>query len=64
MNAVSTAAGGCGVLAAGYLKRAIGLDTVFAYLTVIFAAAGFILLLGYRLFMRTDIVRARSAAAL
>ena len=62
MNAVSTAAGGCGVLVAGYLKRAVGLDTIFASVSGIFLLAGLVLLLGYRFFMRTDIARAQSAA--
>ncbi|MBP7140273.1 MAG: MFS transporter [Opitutaceae bacterium] len=62
MNAVSTAAGGCGVFAAGYLKREIGLDMVFAGLSAIFALAGFMLLIGYRFFMRADIARAQTTA--
>ena len=62
MNAVSTAAGGCGVLVAGYLKRAVGLDTIFASVSGIFLLAGLVLLLGYRFFMRTDIAQAQSAA--
>ena len=62
MNAVSTAAGGCGVLVAGYLKRAVGLDTIFASVSGIFLLAGLVLVLGYRFFMRTDIARAQSAA--
>jgi len=62
MNAVSTAAGGCGVLVAGYLKRAVGLDTIFAGVSGIFLLAGLVLLLGYRFFMRSDLARAQSAA--
>ena len=62
MNAVSTAAGGCGVLVAGYLKRAVGLDTIFASVSGLFFLAGLVLLLGYRFFMRTDIAQAQSAA--
>lgn len=62
MNAVSTAAGGCGVLVAGYLKRTVGLDTIFASVSGIFLLAGLVLLLGYRFFMRTDIAQAQSAA--
>jgi predicted MFS family arabinose efflux permease len=61
MNAVSTAAGGCGVLVAGYLKSAVGLDTVFAGVSAIFLLAGLVLLLGYRFFMRADVARAQAA---
>lgn len=57
MNAVSTAAGGCGVLLAGVLKRELGLDAVFACAAGIFAVAGLALVTGYRLWMRRDIAR-------
>lgn len=59
MNAVSTAAGGCGVLLAGLLKRELGLDAIFAGVAVIFAVAGVALATGYRLWMRDDIARAQ-----
>jgi predicted MFS family arabinose efflux permease len=62
MNAVSTASGGCGVLIAGYLKRGIGLESVFAGISIAFIVAGVVLLLFYRLFMRADIARAQEAA--
>lgn len=62
MNAVSTAAGGCGVLMAGYLKRAIGLNTVFAGISLGFIIAGIVLLVFYRVFMRRDIARAQAAS--
>src|SRR5690606_2035883 len=39
MNAVSTAAGGCGVLVAGLLKRELGLAAIFAGVAGIFAVA-------------------------
>ncbi len=61
MNAVSTAAGGCGVLMAGYLKRAVGLETIFAGISGIFLLAGVVLLIGYRYFMRGDVARAQAA---
>jgi hypothetical protein len=63
MNAVSTAAGGCGVLMAGYLKRGIGLDAVFAGISVGFIIAGVVLLFFYHFFMRADIARAQASAA-
>ena len=63
MNAVSTASGGCGVLMAGYLKRGIGLESVFAGISIAFIVAGVVLLLFYRLFMRADIARAQEAAS-
>lgn len=59
MNAVSTAAGGCGVLLAGVLKRELGLDAIFAGVAGIFALAGVVLVTGYRLWIRADIVRAQ-----
>lgn len=59
MNAVSTAAGGCGVLLAGVLKRELGLYTVFAAAAGLFAFAGLALVTGYRLWMRGDIARAQ-----
>lgn len=62
MNAVATAAGGCGVLVAGYLKQAVGLGTIFAGIAGIFLTAGLVLLLGYRFFIRADIARAQAAA--
>ncbi|MFO1451423.1 MAG: MFS transporter [Opitutaceae bacterium] len=61
MNAVSTAAGGCGVLVAGFLKRGLGLETIFAGISGIFFVAGLVLLVGYRCFMRADVARARRA---
>lgn len=60
MNAVSTGAGGCGVLLAGFLKGHIGLGGVFAGVSVMFALAGTILLLFQRGFLRADIARARA----
>ena len=60
MNAIATASGGCGVLMAGYLKRAVGLDTVFAGISVGFIAAGIVLLVFYRCFIRQDIARAQA----
>lgn len=60
MNAVSTAAGGCGVLLAGVLKRTLGLDAIFAGVAGIFAIAGVVLVIGYRRWMRADIARAQA----
>ena len=59
MNAISTGAGGCGVLMAGFLKRHIGLDGIFAGISVGFVIAGVVLLVFYRAFMRADIRRAQ-----
>jgi predicted MFS family arabinose efflux permease len=59
MNAVSTAAGGCGVLLAGVLKRELGLYAVFASAAGLFALAGLALVTGYQLWMRGDIARAQ-----
>jgi hypothetical protein len=63
MNAISTASGGCGVLMAGYLKRGIGLNAVFAGISIGFVVAGVVLLLFYRFFIRADIARAQRFAA-
>ena len=63
MNAIATASGGCGVLIAGYLKRAVGLDTIFAGISVGFIAAGVVLLVFYRCFIRQDIARAQAFTA-
>jgi predicted MFS family arabinose efflux permease len=63
MNCVATAAGGCGVLMAGFLKRAVGLDGIFAGISIGFIIAGLVLLFFYRFFMPADIARARAAAA-
>jgi MFS transporter, Spinster family, sphingosine-1-phosphate transporter len=63
MNAVATAAGGCGVLMTGFLKRSIGLDGIFAGISVGFVIAGVILLTCHRFFVRADIARAQAAAA-
>ena len=63
MNAVATASGGCGVLMAGYLKRGIGLESVFAGISIAFLIAGIVLLVFYRFFMRADIARAQAAVA-
>jgi hypothetical protein len=59
---VSTAAGGSGVLLAGFLKRDIGLETVFAGISFAFILAGVVLLLFYRFFMRRDTARAQAIA--
>lgn len=60
MNAVATASGGCGVFLAGFLKRTLGLGTIFACIAGIFLVAGIALLIGYRRFMRADIARAQA----
>lgn len=61
MNAVATAAGGCGVLLAGFLKREVGLGGIFAGISLCFVVAGVLLLIGYRVFIRRDIARAQAA---
>jgi predicted MFS family arabinose efflux permease len=63
MNAMATASGGCGVLIAGYLKRGVGLDTIFAGISVGFIIAGLVLLVFYRFYMRQDIARAQAFTA-
>ena len=62
MNAVATAAGGCGVLLAGFLKRDVGLGTIFAGISLCFLAASALLFVGYGVFIRRDIARAQAGA--
>lgn len=62
MNSVATAAGGCGVLLAGFLKRDVGLGAIFAGISLCFVIAGVLLLGGYRWFIRADIARAQASA--
>ena len=59
MNAAATAAGGLGVLVTGIFKQRLGLQSVFASTSLMFAGAGAILLIGYLFFMKRDIERAR-----
>lgn len=59
MNACATAAGGCGVLLAGVLKRDVGLAGIFAGISLCFLVAAVVLLIGYRFFIRRDIARAQ-----
>lgn len=59
MNACATAAGGCGVLLAGVLKRDVGLGGIFAGISGCFLVAAIVLLVGYRWFIRRDIARAQ-----
>ena len=63
MNCVSTGAGGCGVLMAGFLKREFGLDAIFASISGIFVLAGGVLLFGYLKLIRRDIARAQENRA-
>jgi hypothetical protein len=51
------------VLLAGFLKREVGLAGVFAGISGCFLIAGGILLIGYGVFMRRDIERAKARAA-
>ncbi len=62
MNAVATAAGGCGVLFAGFLKREFGLAGIFAGISGLFVLASAVLFVGYRCFIRRDIARAQEWA--
>jgi predicted MFS family arabinose efflux permease len=63
MNSVATAAGGCGVFIAGYLKKGVGLHGIFAGISIGFIIAGVVLLVFYRFFMRRDIARAQAFEA-
>ncbi len=61
MNMGATAAGGGGVLLAGLLKGAVGLEGVFAGSAAIFATAALGLFVGYRFLMPADVRRAQIA---
>lgn len=60
MNACATAAGGCGVFLAGFLKESVGLGGIFGGISGIFVLAGGLLALGYFTCIRKDIARAHS----
>jgi predicted MFS family arabinose efflux permease len=62
MNACATAAGGCGVLFAGFMKHEIGLGVIFAWISAVFVLAGALLAIGYRFCIRSDIARAQALA--
>lgn len=63
MNACATGAGGSSVLLAGFLKRDVGLEAIFAGISGVFVVAGLVLLVGYHVFVRADIARAQAWAA-
>ncbi|MDO8543116.1 MAG: MFS transporter [Opitutaceae bacterium] len=63
MNTAATAAGGLGVLLTGVLKRAFGLNAIFAGISLLFVIAGVALVVAYRLWAARDIERARAASA-
>lgn len=63
MNTCATAAGGLGVLLAGVLKQAFGLNAIFAGISLLFVIAGVGLLVAYRYWAEGDLARARAATA-
>lgn len=63
MNTCATAAGGVGVLLAGILKRSLGLDAIFAGISLLFVIAGLALVVAYRRWVERDLQRARAHAA-
>ncbi len=62
MNTCATAAGGVGVLLAGVLKRSLGLDAIFAGISVLFLLAGAALVAAYRFAAERDLARAAAAS--
>jgi predicted MFS family arabinose efflux permease len=60
MNTGATAAGGLGVLLAGYLKTTFGLGTVFAGIAGLFLIAGAAMLLAAWRWAGPDIARAHA----
>ena len=63
MNTGATAAGGVGVLLTGVLKRDVGLNAVFAGISLLFVIAGAALLVAARAWVARDIAQARSTEA-
>jgi len=63
MNTCATAAGGVGVLLAGILKRSLGLDAIFAGISLLFLIAGLALVVAYHRWVERDLQRARAHAA-
>ena len=63
MNTCATAAGGVGVLLAGVLKKSLGLDAIFAGISLLFVLAGVALVAAYRLSVERDLARAAAAGA-
>jgi predicted MFS family arabinose efflux permease len=61
MNTGATAAGGLGVLLAGYLKVSFGLAAVFAGIAALFVIAGAMMLLAAWRWAGDDITRASAA---
>ncbi len=59
-NTCAMAAGGVGVILAGYFKAMLGLHVIFAASAVLFLAAGIALFVGYYNFMGRDIARAKT----
>lgn len=59
MNLGATAAGGMGVLVAGWLKAHIGMEAVFAGIAGLFVVAAGVLYWGYAVFMNRDVERAQ-----
>lgn len=59
MNTCATAAGGLGVMLAGFLKAALGLEAIFAGLAILFTIAGAALVYAHRHWMARDLARAR-----
>jgi sugar phosphate permease len=63
MNTCATAAGGVGVLLAGVLKKSLGLDAIFAGISLLFVLAGVALVAAYRLSVERDLARAAAAGS-
>lgn len=57
MNSANCAAGGAGILLAGYLKQAFGLGEIFAAVSGIMLFAGLLVLTGYRFLLPRDLQR-------
>ena len=61
MNTCATAAGGVGVLLAGFLKSSFGLNAIFAGIALLFVIAGVALIVAYRCWIGRDLERAQAA---
>ena len=58
-NACSVGAGGVGILLTGVLKGSIGLETIFAAVSILYLSAGVLYVCGYVFWIRHDTERAK-----
>jgi len=62
-NSIANLGAGAGVLLTGIFKQSLGLNSVFACLSVLFVISSAVLFLGYWLFLPADLRRAKALAS-